>query len=292
MEEEARRWRRRLGVAEALELMKQAGLSVLLLASLLLVREGRSQAPGLQWGAYTGNTQESARDFAIKLGKTPPWQMIFVNVADGFPRGFAGNLVIFLEIPVDDDAILDGSQDADLKFFAQGASKYPGQIILALNEEVNGNSNIWSGTVRGNTPAKAIAAFQHEENIIKPVAPNIKFAYSVNHRSVPDSAGNSLTSYYPGDKFVDVVGVSGSNLGTETWDQVFGSALQTLGQYHKPLWILSEATVQNKAQFIADTFAGAKKYHLAGYLYFNQNGGDGDWLLDVSAMATLRRLAE
>src|SRR5690348_17700886 len=75
MEEEARRWRRRLGVAEALELMKQAGLSVLLLASLLLVREGRSQAPGLQWGAYTGNTQESARDFAIKLGKTPPWQM-------------------------------------------------------------------------------------------------------------------------------------------------------------------------------------------------------------------------
>ena len=251
-----------------------------------------AQLPAIEWGAYTGNTQESTQEFAAKLGKTPPWQMIFINVADGFPRGFAGDLAIFLEIPVDDDAILDGSQDADLKFFAEGAVKYSGQIILALNEEVNGNTNMWSGTVRGNTPAKAIAAFQHEVNVIKPIAPNIKFAYSVSRRSVPESAGNSLTSYYPGDKFVDVVGVSGTNIGSETWDQVFDGALRMLSQYHKPLWILSEATVQNKAQFIADTFAGAKKYHLAGFLYFNQNGGDGDWLLDAAAMAALKRLTE
>src|SRR5450631_185740 len=99
----------------------------------------QAQPAAIEWGAYTGNTQESAREFAAKLGKTPPWQMIFVNAADGFPRGFTGNLAIFLEIPVDDDAILDGSQDADLKFFAQDAAKYGGQIILALNEEVNGN---------------------------------------------------------------------------------------------------------------------------------------------------------
>jgi hypothetical protein len=272
--------------------MKKAGLTLPILAALLFTVDGKSQAPGLQWGAYSGNTQEGSREFAEKLGKTPPWQMIFSNVSDGFPRGFAGNLAIFLEIPVDDDAILDGSQDADLRFFAHGAAKYGGQIILALNEEVNGNSNMWSGTVRENTPAKAIAAFQHEENIIKPIAPNIKFAYSVSRRSVPDNAGNSLSSYYPGDKFVDVVGVSGSNLGSESWEHVFGSALETLGRYHKPLWILSEATVQNKAQFITDTFAGAKKYHLAGFLYFNQKGGDGDWLLDAAAMAAVKRLTE
>lgn len=269
-----------------------SALNQALIAIVILGGSLQAQSPPIEWGAYTGNTQESAREFAAKLGKNPPWQMIFVNVADGFPRGFAGNLAIFLEIPVDDDAILDGSQDADLKLFAQGAAQYSGQIIVALNEEVNGNSNLWSGTVRSNTPAKAIAAFQHEENIIKAITPRIKFAYSVNHRSVPDSSGNSLTSYYPGDKFVDIVGVSGSNLGAETWDQVFGSAIETLTRYHKPLWILSEATVQYKAQFIEDTFTGAKKYHLAGFLYFNQHGGDGDWLLDAAAMATLKRLTE
>ncbi|MEO8049649.1 MAG: hypothetical protein ABI833_04465 [Acidobacteriota bacterium] len=251
-----------------------------------------SMPPGLQWGFYTGNTQETTNEFAAALGKTPGWQMVFVNAADGFPRGFAGNLAIFLEPTVDDEGILDGSQDADLKFFAQGASKYSGQIILALNGEVNGNWNLWSGTVRDNTPAKAIAAFQHQENIIKPIAPNIKFAFSVYNRSVPNSPDNSLTSYYPGDRFVDVVGVNGSNLGSETWDLVFGGALQTLSQYHKPLWILSESTVQNKAQFIADTFAGAKKYHLAGFLYFNQKGGDGDWVLDTAALSTLRSLVQ
>ena len=275
--------------------MRKLVIRFLIVCAVLRCRRpGRLQAQParVEWGAYTGNTQESARGFGEKLGKMPPWQMIFINVSDGFPRGFAGNLAIFLEIPVDDDAILDGSQDADLKFFAEGAAKYSGQIILALNEEVNGNANIWSGTVKDNTPAKAIAAFQHEENIIKPIAPNVKFAYSVSRRSVPDSAANSLTSYYPGDNFVDIVGVSGTNLGTETWDQVFSSALQTLSQYHKPLWILSEATVQNKAQFVEDTFAGAKKYHIAGFLYFNQNGGDGDWLLDTSGMAALKLLTE
>jgi len=270
---------------------------VILLAAWWLPRDARPQAPaanatpsGIEWGVYTGNTQETTNEFAAKLGTAPPWQMIFVNAADGFPKGFAGNLVIFLEPTVDDEGMLDGSQDRDLKYFARGAATYSGQIILALNGEVNGNWNLWSGTVRDNTPAKAIAAFQHQENVIKPIAPHIKFAYSVHNRSVPDRPDNSLTSYYPGDDFVDVVGVNGSNLGTETWDQVFGGALQTLSRYHKPLWILSEATVQAKSQFIADTFAGAGKYHLAGFLYFNQNGGDGDWFLDAPAMSTLRSL--
>ena len=109
MDEEARRRRRRVGVAEALE--TPSPMREPLIAFLISCGTLRAQAAGVEWGAYTGNTQESARDFAAKLGKTPPWQMIFVNVADGFPRGFAGNLAIFLEIPVDDDAILDGSQD-------------------------------------------------------------------------------------------------------------------------------------------------------------------------------------
>ena len=169
-----------------------------LIASLVLLASvaTSARAQAFEWGAYTGNTQESTRSFAEKLGRTPSWQMIFINVADGFPRSFTGNLAIFLEIAVDDDGILNGSQDAGLKDFAQGAAKYRGPIILALNEEVNGNSNLWSGTVRGNTPAKAIAAFQHEENVIKAIAPNVKFAYNVSNRSVPDRSDNSLTSYY------------------------------------------------------------------------------------------------
>ena len=79
--------------------MKKAGIAFpIFLAALLLPSEGRSQTPGPQWGVYAGNAQEGMHDFAEELGKTPPWQMIFVNVADGFPRGFAGNLAIFLEI--------------------------------------------------------------------------------------------------------------------------------------------------------------------------------------------------
>jgi mannan endo-1,4-beta-mannosidase len=54
--------------------------------------------------------------------------------------------------------------------------------------------------------------------------PTIQFAYDAN--SVPAS-GNSLTSYYPGDNFADIVGVDGFNVGSQTWGKVFGPALQT-----------------------------------------------------------------
>ncbi len=248
----------------------------------------------LQWGVYTNNKQAGVNAFAKSLGITPEWQMLFAAPRDGFPTGFTGNLVIFLEPRVDDASMISGSIDSQLTAFAKGAAAYSGQIILPLNEEVNcSNTDAWGGTFKGNTAASAIAAFQHIENVIKPIAPNIKFAYDVNNVSCYSSAAsNSLTAYYPGNAYVDIVGVDGFNFGGQKWAQVFDSALRTLKQYGKPLWILSEGSTQNKSQFISDTFSGASTYGLSGFLYFNANVGGGNWTLDSTAMSTLKSLAQ
>ena len=54
---------------------------------------------------------------------------------------------------------------------------------------------------------------------------NVQFAFGVYNGSVPATADNGLSSYYPAGNFVDLVGVDGFNFGEQTWAQVFSAAL-------------------------------------------------------------------
>jgi mannan endo-1,4-beta-mannosidase len=100
---------------------------------------------------------------------------------------------------------------------------------------------------------------------------NVRFAFDVNNDSVPATARNSLTSYFPGGDFVDLVGVDGFNFGWQAWAQVFGTALQTLKTAYptKPLWVLSTGSVDNQTEFLSDMVAGAKHYGVSGVIFFS-----------------------
>lgn len=148
---------------------------------------------------------------------------------------------------------------------------------------MNGNWDTWDGPVGNNTPAKVISAFRHMHNLFTGLT-NVKFAWDVNNVSVPDTASNALGVYYPGDAYVDIVGVDGFNFGSDSWDEVFSSSLMNkLSSYGKPVYILSTASVpgSSKAQWIMDMGSHIKNYpSVAGWVWFNQNGGDGNWLVD------------
>jgi hypothetical protein len=240
---------------------------------------------GPQFGVYTNNTQAGLVAFANQLGVSPQWQMLFTDGA--FPSGASGNLVIFMEPPFNDAQILSGNFDATLKAFATAASKYSGQIKMPLNEEVNcDNSNPWGAGYKGNTTASVIAAYQHEYTLIKSIAPQVQIGYSVNNGSCYGLGG--LTAYYPGANYVDFIGLDGFNFGGQTWAQVFDTAITQLQPLGKPIWITSEGSGANESQFISETFAGAQKYNLSGFLYFNSNVGGGNWTLDSAALLTLQ----
>jgi beta-mannanase len=114
-------------------------------------------------------------------------------------------------------------------------------------------SDPWGGAYKGNTVASTIAAFQHEAALVKGIAPNVKIAYSANNDSCYNLA--SLTAYYPGDNFVDIIGIDGFDFGGQSWDQIFDHAILPLQVLGKPIWILSEGIVpmDNQSQFITDT---------------------------------------
>lgn len=200
-----------------------------------------------------------------------------------------GNDAIFIEPPMNDQAVLAGQFDQTLKSFAVSAAKYP-NVILVLGEEENcqGNNDAWSVGYDGNTLASSIQTIQHEASVARSADPNIKIAQDWN----ADDCGAStpLTSYYAGSSSVDYVFIDGFNFGGLTWDQVFDASLSQLGTLGKPLWIGSEGSVDNKSKFITDTFAGAKRFGIQGVLYFDSNSGGGDWQLDSAALSTLEAL--
>jgi hypothetical protein len=251
-------------------------------------------ATSLQWGVFL--PPGSLSTFEQTVGKQANMQATFVGWNESFPTSLANSLkssgktlVIFWEnTGTSLDQINAGSSDSYINSFAAAARASGASVILAPLHEMNGNWDTWDGTVGNNTPAKVITTWRHIHDAFA-VATNVKFAWDVNNVSVPDTAANSINSYYPGSAYVDYVGVDGFNFDTESWDQVFPSSLMSLlSSYNKPIYILSTASVPGaqKAQWIKDMGAHIKNYpNIAGWVWFNQNGGDGNWLVDSDALS-------
>lgn len=209
---------------------------------------------GFSWGAFTGNSSV--------LGS---WKGVFIGDGDSFTQDFGQYrvpLVVYWESSLTASQIQNGTADSYLKQWAAEMKAYGQPIIFAPLDEMNGNWNPYSGN-----PAAYKAAWIRIHGFFS--ASNVKFAYDPNNDSVPATSNNSLTAYYPGSSYVDLVGVDGFNFGGQTWSQVFSSALQALVQLNKPLWILSTGSVENQSQFIANTVAGAKQYGISGVIYFD-----------------------
>ncbi len=186
------------------------------------------------------------------------------------------------------DEINNGSVDDYIKQYALDAKSYGGPIILAPFHEMNGNWDPWDGPVNNNGAAKVITAWKHIHDLFAGTT-NVKFGWAVNNESVPNTSANSIAAYYPGSSYVDIVGVDGFNFGSpwQTWDEVFPSSLmQKLSSYGKPVYIFSEASAagSGKAAWITDMAAGISKYHVAGWIWFNENK-EQNWLINSDTAA-------
>lgn len=270
----------------------------------------------LKWGFYTSWDPVKILALEQTIGKSPNQIAVFVHWGNEnkFPtylsdtvKARGKTLVIFWEATdynigtVDQprfsyDAINRGDWDTYMKSFATDAKNYGASIILIPFSEMNGDWFPWSGTKNGNTPEKAILAYRHVHDIFAN-APNVKFGWAPNNDSVPDIASNAIAKYYPGDAYVDYVGVDGFNFGNpwQTFDQVFSTSLALLATYNKPIYIFSFASAAgtNKATWITDAFSKAilKYPKVEGWIWFNENK-EQDWRInsDPNSLAAFKAL--
>ncbi len=262
----------------------------------------------LQWGAYTPEASE-LHALETEVGKTADIGATFVGFNEPFPQDFVATIgsptttpLIFLETPDGSTLkdVINGTYDSNLREFAAAAKAFGNPIILVPFNEPNLNESPWGfGTSKQNTAGNFKNAWIHLHDLFAE-APNVKFGLAYNNVSIPETTDNTFEALYPGDAYVDYVGIDGFNWQEDGQWEIFadtiGSTTQELMQFNKPIYLFSIGTGEDtggnpglKAQWIQDMFAWIKEHpEVAGFVWFNEDKaqvGEKNWLIDSNPAA-------
>ena len=156
--------------------------------------------------------------------------------------------------------ILDGDWDKYIDMWAARALEYRYPMMVAWGLEMNGQWFPWSGYFYGaGTPVPGTSPQLHEgpemfkktyryvaDRVKRSGAANISWVFHVNNTSDPAQPWNAMANYYPGDEYVDWLGMSayGKQYPDQLWpvfDLVIPQPCAVLEKIHpdKPI-ILAE----------------------------------------------------
>jgi hypothetical protein len=314
----ASRWRglRRLrpwAPVAAIPLLVVAVVAIILImqATGKTDRGATSPAPstgsGLALGVWSGQPWEPGELDAVTslLGRAPS---IFLTY-EGWDRAFhasdmqeiaqrgAAHVLTWVPTGYTLKSIVAGSHDAYIQDWASGAAAWGGRIYLRPMHEMNGDWYSWGQGVNGNTPADFIAAWRHIHDIfVAQGATNVRWVWSPNVRY---GGGLPLADLYPGDAYVDWLGLDGYNWGLDphlnrpawqSFDEIFGATYREVTGLApgKPLMIAETGSTENggnKVQWILQTFlTDIPRYPaVRAVIWFNQADGPSNFKIDSSA---------
>jgi hypothetical protein len=154
-------------------------------------------------------------------------------------------------------AIAHGRYDDYLRRSARTAQAWGHPILLRFAHEMNGNWYPWGLGVNGNAAHTYKSAWRHVVRIFRHEgASNVKWVWCPN---VNQAGRVPFTDLYPGDAWVDWVGLDGFNWGYAgsyySFSQIFGHSYQTLAKLSRRPMIIAEtgAGEPNKAGWISQT---------------------------------------
>ena len=118
--------------------------------------------------------------------------------------------------------ILDGQFDSDLEQWCVAAREFGTPLLVEYGTEMNSDSFPWSGVVNGGAtladygdpeypdgPERFRDAYRHIIKICRDAgAVNITWVFHADTESTPDEDWNDLENYYPGDEWIDWIGLS------------------------------------------------------------------------------------
>ncbi|QSB12798.1 hypothetical protein JQS43_14000 [Natronosporangium hydrolyticum] len=179
--------------------------------------------------------------------------------------------------------ILDGDYDDYLRDFADDLRDHGWPVVIRFAHEMNGHWYPWSEQNSGNQLGEYATMWryvheiftEHEvENVIWLWSPNII-------RAVPEI---SLAALYPGDDYVDWIGMVGYAFEEFTAAETFQATYDTLRDFtDKPL-LITETGAQpgdHKISWITDLFDWvSQRSDIVGLIWFEYtpaDGGNADW---------------
>jgi beta-mannanase len=187
---------------------------------------------------------------------------------------------------------LDGRFDPLLRQFAESIRDWGHPVLLRFAPEMNGHWNSWSTGVNGNSPQEFVAVWRHVHDLFDGVgAHNVEWVWSPNV-SFPGST--PLGVLYPGDAYVDWVGVDGYNWGRsragtqwQSFGSVFGPTIRAITRLTKKPIVLTEVASTEvggkKSLWIRDFLSELRRNpSIVGFVWF-QYDKETDWRIDSSS---------
>jgi hypothetical protein len=187
--------------------------------------------------------------------------------------------------------VTDGSQDSYALRQARQLAAYGKPVLLQWAWEMNGDWFPWSGAKNPTRAAGFVAAWRHLHDLFASAgAQNVSWVWSPNYLSQPLQPWNAVELYYPGDLYVDWVGVSGYSYGRQLPDYLFGDICRRYGD-HKPIMIaetgISETGGTTKPDWIRALAAWIIAHpEVQALVWFDTDTFNGtNWRVDTSAAA-------
>ncbi len=211
------------------------------------------------------------------------------------------------EIMIPYHQIIEGKYDDYLRSFAKKAKLWNKPFIIRFAHEMNIQRYHWGTEKAGynsKSPTIYKKMFQYVVSFFKQhKVNNILWAFCPNAESVPntsydaDATWNKIINYYPGDRYVDILGMDGYNWGTsrtvekhgwksnwKSFEEIFSSSYKELKKLStkKPLFVFETSTVDtggNKEDWIYNAFSTIQKMDIQGLIWF-QAKKEEDWRIN------------
>jgi mannan endo-1,4-beta-mannosidase len=193
--------------------------------------------------------------------------------------------------------IIDGRHDGLIRRWARDLAAYGGPVRLRFAHEMNGNWYPWSEAANRNHPGEFAKAWRHVRRIFEHErAANVEWVWSPVALRVKKIE-------YPGDAYVDRLGLSGFVGGVQLrhrrwrpFEKVFGHSLRQLRRIapDKPIEISEVGAAEeggDKPAWIRGMFrALARRPKIDTLIWFNIDKGS-DWRIQ-SSKASVRAFEE
>jgi hypothetical protein len=137
--------------------------------------------------------------------------------------------------------IIDGDFDSELAAWGRAAARFGRPMLVEFGTEANGSWFPWNGNWNGagrrdgfgdprlfDGPERFRAAYRHVREVIESAgATDLTWFFHADDDSWPQTRWNSIAAYYPGDRYVDWIGVSvyGPLTLDEPWRPSFSEAM-------------------------------------------------------------------
>lgn len=182
-------------------------------------------------GCYIGafiqndiNVNGMISNFESLVGKKHTGYLTYTSVSSPFPKAFADSCKkynAFMQLGFEPDtAFRDVVDGPHLRNWAREAAKSGIPIFLRFASEMNGDWVPWFGS-----PTLYKEKWRLMHRIMKEEAPNVVMVWCPNWRpDIPNDTSRNIMAYYPGDEYVDWVGVN-----FYMWGPVYDSLMNETG---------------------------------------------------------------